>query len=163
SSGASPRTAARGSSARSPSSRSAGPRPRRSSRAGPRPPRRPRRPARPRRPPPRRPGAHAARWTQRPSRPAARRPGRAPTSPAPRGDSPPAPDSSPLLDHVTVAGDDRSAALARTLLGPVWVVQDLASVAGDFRDIAVTRDGRVWSPRTREVRQVPPGGEDRVL
>ena len=27
----------------------------------------------------------------------------------------------------------------------------------------MTRDGRVWSPAGRELRQVPPGGEDRVL
>ena len=27
----------------------------------------------------------------------------------------------------------------------------------------MTRDGRVWSPATRELRQVPAGGEDRVL
>ena len=32
-----------------------------------------------------------------------------------------------------------------------------------FTGIAVTRDGRVWSPATRELRQVPAGGEDRVL
>ena len=33
----------------------------------------------------------------------------------------------------------------------------------DFRGIAVTRSGRVWSPLTRELRQVPGGGEDRLL
>ena len=32
-----------------------------------------------------------------------------------------------------------------------------------FAGVAVTRDGRVWSPATRELRQVPAGGEDRVL
>ena len=32
-----------------------------------------------------------------------------------------------------------------------------------FTGIAVTKDGRVWSPRTRELRQVSPGGDDRVL
>src|SRR5204862_308535 len=31
------------------------------------------------------------------------------------------------------------------------------------RGIAVTKDGRVWAPGTRELRQVPAGGEDRVL
>ncbi len=33
----------------------------------------------------------------------------------------------------------------------------------DFAGVAVTRDGRVWSPATRELRQVPAGGEDKVL
>ena len=33
----------------------------------------------------------------------------------------------------------------------------------DFRGVAVTRAGRVWSPATRELRQVPGGGEDRLL
>ena len=36
-------------------------------------------------------------------------------------------------------------------------------LARGFAGVAVTRDGRVWSPATRELRQVPAGGEDRVL
>ena len=36
-------------------------------------------------------------------------------------------------------------------------------LAPGFAGVAVTRDGRVWSPGTRELRQVPAGGEDHVL
>ena len=49
------------------------------------------------------------------------------------------------------------------LLSDVWVVDSLDGLAADFAGIAVTRDGRVWSAATRELRQVPAGGEDRVL
>ncbi len=45
----------------------------------------------------------------------------------------------------------------------MWVVEDVEAVRSDFTGIAVTKDGRVWSPRTRELRQVSPGGHDRVL
>ena len=59
-----------------------------------------------------------------------------------------------------VEGDGR---LAAALLADVWVVDDLSSLAEGFAGVAVTRDGRVWSPAIRELRQVPAGGEDRVL
>jgi chromosome segregation protein len=72
----------------------------------------------------------------------------------------PAPGAEPLVAHVRVAGDDR---LAAALLAGVWVVDDLSSLADGFAGVAVTREGRVWSPATRELRQVPAGGEDRVL
>ena len=49
------------------------------------------------------------------------------------------------------------------LLANVWVVERLDGLRPDFRGIAVTRSGRVWSPLTRELRQVPGGGEDRLL
>jgi chromosome segregation protein len=82
-------------------------------------------------------------------------------------DSPPAPDTSPpapsaqrLGDHVRVSGDDR---LVSALLAGVWVVESLDGLAPAFAGVAVTRDGRVWSPSTRELRQVPAGGEDHVL
>ena len=82
-------------------------------------------------------------------------------SPLPAADdSSPAAGAEPLLAHVQVAGDDR---LASALLADVWVVDDLSSLADGFAGVAVTRDGRVWSPSTRELRQVPAGGEDRVL
>jgi chromosome segregation protein len=45
----------------------------------------------------------------------------------------------------------------------VWVVEQLDGLRPDFRGVAVTRSGRVWSPLTRELRQVPGGGEDRLL
>jgi chromosome segregation protein len=89
----------------------------------------------------------------------------APTAaaPPPPAASPPAPGASPLLDHVRLDGDDRARSLAAAVLADVWVVDDPRAVADGFAGIAVTRDGRVWSPGTRELRQVPPGGEDRVL
>jgi chromosome segregation protein len=83
----------------------------------------------------------------------------APGSPA----SSPAPGATPLLDHVSSSADGPAAALAAAVLDAVWVVDDLAALAPGFAGIAVTRDGRVWSPRTRELRQVARGGEDRVL
>jgi chromosome segregation protein len=49
------------------------------------------------------------------------------------------------------------------LLADVWVVEDVDALGAGFRGVAVTRDGRVWSPTTRELRQVSAGGEDRVL
>ena len=57
-------------------------------------------------------------------------------------------------------GDGR---LAAALLADVWVVDAFDGLAPAFAGVAVTRDGRVWSPATRELRQVPAGGEDRVL
>ncbi len=80
-------------------------------------------------------------------------------SPAVPG-SAPAPHAEPLGAHVRVSGDDR---LAAALLADVWVVEDFEGLAAGFAGVAVTRDGRVWSPSTRELRQVPAGGEDRVL
>jgi chromosome segregation protein len=65
----------------------------------------------------------------------------------------------PLLDVVTADGP--AAALARTLLRDAYVVEDIAALPEDFAGVAVTRDGRVWDGI--ELRQVPAGGEDRVL
>ena len=61
------------------------------------------------------------------------------------------------------SGAGPAARLAAALLAPVWIVDDLDGLDPSFRGIAVTRDGRVWSPGSRELRQVPAGGEDRVL
>jgi chromosome segregation protein len=80
-------------------------------------------------------------------------------SPPPWADRSPAPGAEPLVAHVR-AGDDR---LVAALLASVWVVDSLDGVDPSFTGVAVTRDGRVWSPLTRELRQVPAGGEDRVL
>ncbi len=74
--------------------------------------------------------------------------------------SSPAPGAEPLVAHVRAGGADR---LAAALLADVWVVDGFEGLADGFGGVAVTRDGRVWSPATRELRQVPPGGEDRVL
>ena len=74
----------------------------------------------------------------------------------------PAPGAVRLADHVRT-GDGPAARLAGALLAGVWVVDDLGAIADGFTGVAVTRDGRVWSPAARELRQVPAGGEDRVL
>ena len=83
-----------------------------------------------------------------------------PETSATSSDSPPTPDAESLVAHVRVSGDDR---LVGTLLAGVWVVDSFDGIEASFAGIAVTRDGRVWSPTTRELRQVPAGGEDHVL
>jgi chromosome segregation protein len=75
--------------------------------------------------------------------------------------SPPAPGATRLIEHVRAQG--RALALARALLRDTWVLDDVDQVAAGFDGIAVTRTGRVWSGRTRELRQAPAVGEDRVL
>jgi chromosome segregation protein len=88
----------------------------------------------------------------------------APTLPASDAASSPAHGAVPLLDRITTtSGDAPAARLAATLLAGVWVLDDLGAIDPGFRGVAVTRDGRVWSPGSRELRQVPAGGEDRVL
>ena len=83
-------------------------------------------------------------------------------SPAARSDAvPPAPGAQRLLEHVH--GEGAALGLAQALLERTWVVDDLAAVTEDFSGVAVTRAGRVWSPRTRELRQAPAVGEDRIL
>jgi len=66
-----------------------------------------------------------------------------------------------LLDHVR--GPVAALALAAPLLADAWVVDDVAQVPDDFRGTAVTTGGRVWIGAWRELRQVPAGGEERVL
>jgi chromosome segregation protein len=75
--------------------------------------------------------------------------------------APPAPEARRLLEHVRGAGG--ALGLARALLADTWLVDDLAQLREDFAGIAVTTGGRVWSARTRELRQAPAVGEDRVL
>ena len=72
----------------------------------------------------------------------------------------PSPGAEPLAAHVRSARDDQ---LVAALLSSVWVVESFDGLDPSFAGVAVTRDGRVWSPATRELRQVPAGGEDRVL
>ena len=76
-------------------------------------------------------------------------------------DAPPVPGAERLLDHVRGPADALS--LASTLLADAWVVESLEGLPPSFTGIAVTRGGRVWFGATRELRQVPAGGEDRVL
>ena len=78
----------------------------------------------------------------------------------------PAPGAAPLLDRIRTSGDGPAARLAAALLADVWVLDDLDGLDAlepSFSGIAVSRDGRVWSPGSGELRQAPAGGEDRVL
>ncbi len=77
------------------------------------------------------------------------------------GAGPPAPGAERLADHVRGAGE--GVALARALLGDTWLVDSLERIPETFEGVAVTRAGRVWSARAREVRQAPAVGEERVL
>ena len=96
----------------------------------------------------------------------ARRGGRrrcpAASPPAARATSP-APGAEPLSAHIRATGDADRQRLAAVLLADVWVVESVDGLDPGFRGVAVTKDGRVWSPGTRELRQVSPGGADRVL
>ena len=80
---------------------------------------------------------------------------------APAASKPPTPDAERLLDCVRGPAD--TLALAAALLADTWVVADVAEVREDFCGTAVTRAGRVWIGAWRELRQVPAGGEERVL
>jgi chromosome segregation protein len=74
---------------------------------------------------------------------------------------PPVAGAHRLADRLS--GADDALALARVLLANTWVVSDLEAVPDSFAGVAVTRSGRVWSAATRELRQAPSVGEDRVL
>ena len=95
--------------------------------------------------------------------------GRALVAPEPAGGGAPAgvtPGAAPaggerLLDRVR--GDGSALTLARTLLADTWVVESIDDLPATFTGIAVTRSGRVWSSRSREVRQAAAVGEERVL
>jgi chromosome segregation protein len=77
--------------------------------------------------------------------------------------APPAPGAHPLLTRVVFSAGAAAAELAEALLARVWVVDDIESLPEDFTSIAVTKEGRVWDGSTRELRQVPEGGEDKIL
>jgi chromosome segregation protein len=68
-----------------------------------------------------------------------------------------------VLLYQHVSGDSRAVAIARMLLRDVWVVDDLTAVPADFAGVAVTREGRVFSGHTGELRQAAAVGEERVL
>ena len=100
--------------------------------------------------------------------------GRALVAPPPGRAAPPAFDPAPeigsagpaagaerLIDHVR--GREHAVALARALLVDTWVVDGIEGLADSFQGVAVTRTGRVWSVRSREVRQAAAVGEERVL
>jgi chromosome segregation protein len=78
-----------------------------------------------------------------------------------RTTSPPAPGARHLGDMVT--GPAPAVKLARRLLANTWVVEDLDQLPPGFLGVAVTRTGRAWFGFTRELRQAPRGGSERVL
>ncbi|MDA0167206.1 AAA family ATPase, partial [Solirubrobacter ginsenosidimutans] len=77
--------------------------------------------------------------------------------------APPAPGAELLTTHVRATGDEAAQRLAAAVLHDVWIVESVDGLDPHFSGVAVTKDGRVWSPTTRELRQVSPGGADRVL
>ena len=76
-------------------------------------------------------------------------------------EAPPQDGAEPLAGHVHGPAD--AVALARALLRDAWVLESLERLPAGFDGVAVTLAGRVWSPRTRELRQAPAVGEERVL
>ena len=67
-----------------------------------------------------------------------------------------------LATHVRCAGPGVARLLA-VLLRDTWVVEDFGDCPEGFAGVAVTRSGRVWAARARELRQAPAVGEERVL
>jgi chromosome segregation protein len=78
-----------------------------------------------------------------------------------RGTTPPAPGARHLGDMVS--GPTPAVELARRLLANTWVVEDVDQLPPAFLGVAVTRTGRAWFGFTRELRQAPRGGSERVL
>ncbi|MFP5363988.1 MAG: chromosome segregation SMC family protein [Thermoleophilia bacterium] len=81
-------------------------------------------------------------------------------APAP-AETPPAPGARHLREFL--GGDDRVLATAQRLLADAWLVEAIEQLSPDFAGVAVTRSGRLWHGRHREVSQAPEGGEERVL
>jgi chromosome segregation protein len=80
---------------------------------------------------------------------------------AARATHPPAPGARHLAE--VIGGDEHALAVACRLLADAWIVEEIERLPPGFTGIAVTRDGRVWHGRRRELRQAPEGGEERVL
>jgi chromosome segregation protein len=80
---------------------------------------------------------------------------------SPAAAAPPVDGAVRLSDHVR--GPDDALALVRALLRDTWVLETLEAIPESFAGVAVTRTGRVWSASTRELRQAPAVGEERVL
>jgi chromosome segregation protein len=78
-----------------------------------------------------------------------------------RSTRPPAPGARHLGDMVR--GPEPALTLARRLLANTWVVEDLEQLPPGFVGVVVTRAGRAWFGFTRELRQAPHGGSERVL
>ncbi len=82
-------------------------------------------------------------------------------APGSAASAPPSPGAEPM--SALVDGGAEALALARALLDGCWLVDDLEAVPEGFTGTAVTRSGRVWDGAGGELRQVPAGGEDRIL
>ena len=80
--------------------------------------------------------------------------------PAASGESPGA-GAQRILEHVHPPAD--LGAVADRLLADAWLVDDLATVPRGFTGVAVTPRGRALFGATGELRQAPPGGEERIL
>jgi chromosome segregation protein len=78
-----------------------------------------------------------------------------------RSTNPPAPGARHLGDMVR--GPQSALSLARRLLANTWVVDDIEQLPPAFVGVAVTRAGRAWFGFTRELRQAPRGGSERVI
>jgi chromosome segregation protein len=74
---------------------------------------------------------------------------------------PPVPGARHLAD--VISGEKHTVSVVRRLLSDAWLVEDLSTLPAGFSGVAVTRAGRVWHGRRRELRQTPEGGEERVL
>jgi chromosome segregation protein len=75
---------------------------------------------------------------------------------------PPPIDGAELLAD-RVHGPAQTVAVARRLLRDTWVIESIDALPERFAGVAVSRAGRVWSAGTRELRQAPAVGEERVL
>ncbi len=75
--------------------------------------------------------------------------------------APPVPGAERLADRLT--GQDAAAQLARRLLAGAWVVDELESLPDEFSGLAVTREGCVFWPAARELRQAASVGDERIL
>jgi chromosome segregation protein len=74
---------------------------------------------------------------------------------------PPSLGATPLADRV--AGEGDAAAIVRLLLRDAWIVDSIEEVSAGFEGVAVTLDGRAWSPRGGELRQAPAVGDEHML
>jgi chromosome segregation protein len=74
---------------------------------------------------------------------------------------PPVDGAERLADRVH--GPAQTVAVARRLLRDTWVVEGFDGLPERFAGVAVSRTGRVWAAHTRELRQAPAVGEERVL
>jgi chromosome segregation protein len=78
------------------------------------------------------------------------------------GSAPPPLDGAERLAD-RVHGPAQTVAVARRLLRDTWVMESFDALPERFAGVAVSRAGRVWAAATRELRQAPAVGEERVL